>query len=104
VQQSVEQLAAGQEQMTRDIAKLQSAEQEIRRRMPAAGAARKSALPPQPVPQLSAAPLSPVPPQPAPQSLAAPLPPASPQPAPQSSASPLPPAPPEPLRPPMPVR
>jgi hypothetical protein len=104
VQQTVEQLAAGQEQMTRDIAKLQSAEQEIRRRIPAAGAARKPVLPPQPVPQLSAAPLSSVPPQPAPQSLAAPLPPAFPPTAPQSPATPLPPAPPEPLRPPMPVR
>jgi hypothetical protein len=94
VQQSVEQLAAGQEQMARDIAKLQTAGQDIRRRI--------SALPPaaattarKPVP----------PPQPAPQSSAAPLPPASPQPAPQSSAAPLPQALPEPpSRPSMPVR
>jgi hypothetical protein len=104
VQQTVEQLAAGQEQMTRDIAKLQSAEQEIRRRIPATGAARKPVLPPQPVPQLSAAPLSPVPPQPAPQSSAASLPPVPPQPALQSSATPLPAPPPEAPRPPMPVR
>jgi hypothetical protein len=94
VRQSVEQLAAGQEQMARDIAKLQTAGQDIRRRI--------SALPPaaattahKPVP----------PPQPALQSSVAPLPPASPEPAPPSSAAPLPPAPPEPpSRPPMPVR
>jgi hypothetical protein len=78
VRQSVEQLAAGQEQMARDIAKLQTAGQDIRRRI--------AALPPtaatmarKPVPRA--------------------------QPAPQSSAAPLPPAPPEPpSRPPMPVR
>jgi hypothetical protein len=94
VRQSVEQLAAGQEQMARDIAKLQAAGQDIRRRI--------SALPPaaattahKPVP----------PPQPALQSSVAPLPPAPPEPAPPSSAAPLPPAPPEPpSRPPMPVR
>ena len=94
VRQSVEQLAAGQEQMARDIANLQTAGQDIRRRI--------SALPPaaattahKPVP----------PPQPALQSSVAPLPPASPEPAPPSSAAPLPPAPPEPpSRPPMPVR
>jgi hypothetical protein len=94
VRQSVEQLAAGQEQMARDIAKLQTAGQDIRRRI--------SALPPaaattahKPVP----------PPQPALQSSVAPLPPAPPEPAPPSSAAPLPPAPPEPpSRPPMPVR
>jgi hypothetical protein len=96
VRQSVEQLAAGQEQMARDIAKLQTAGQDIRRRI--------SALPPtaattahKPVP----------PPQPALQSSVAPLPPAPPEPAPASSAVPvpLPPAPPEPpSRPPMPVR
>jgi hypothetical protein len=94
VRQSVEQLAAGQEQMARDIAKLQTAEQDIRRRI--------SALPPaaattahKPVP----------PPQPALQSSVAPLPPALPEPAPPSSAAPLPPAPLEPpSRPPMPVR
>jgi hypothetical protein len=93
VRQSVEQLAAGQEQMAHDIAKLQTAGQDIRRRIsalpPAAATARK------PVP----------PPQPAPQSSAAPLPPAPPEPAPQSSVAPLPPAPLEPpSRPPMPVR
>ena len=94
VRQSVEQLAAGQEQMARDIAKLQTAGQDIRRRI--------SALPPaaattahKPVP----------PPQPALQSSVAPLPPALPEPAPPSSAAPLPPALPEPpSRPPMPVR
>ena len=94
VRQSVEQLAAGQEQMARDIAKLQTAGQDIRRRI--------SALPPaaattarKPVP----------PPQTALQSSVAPLPPAPPEPAPRSSAAPLPPAPLElPSRPPMPVR
>ena len=94
VRQSVEQLAAGQEQMARDIAKLQTAGQDIRRRI--------SGLPPaaavtahKPVP----------PPQPALQSSVAPLPPAPPEPTPPSSAAPLPPAPPEPpSRPPMPVR
>jgi hypothetical protein len=76
--QNVEQLAAGQEQMARDIAKLQTAGQDIRRRIAAlppaaANMARK------PVPRA--------------------------QPALQSSAAPLPPAPPEPpSRPPMPVR
>jgi hypothetical protein len=94
VRQSVEQLAAGQEQMARDIAKLQTAGQDIRRRI--------SALPPaatttahKPVP----------PPQPALQSSVAPLPPTPPEPAPPSSAAPLPPAPPgPPSRPPMLVR
>jgi hypothetical protein len=93
VRQSVDQLAAGQEQIGRDIAKLQTAGQDIRRRI--------SAFPPaaattahKPVP----------PPQPALQSSVAPLPPAPPEPAPASSGPPLP-APPEPpLRPPMPVR
>ena len=77
VRQSVEQLAAGQEQMARDIAKLQTAGQDIRRRI--------AALPP------AAATMArkPVP---------------SAQPAPPSSAL-FPPAPPEPpSRPPMPVR
>jgi hypothetical protein len=94
VRQSVEQLAAGQEQMARDIAKLQTAGQDIRRRI--------SALPP-----AAATPAhKPVPPlQPALQSSVAPLPPAPPEPAPRSSAAPLPPAPLElPSRPPMPVR
>jgi hypothetical protein len=94
LRQSVEQLAAGQEQMASDIAKLQTAGQEIRRRV--------SALPPvaattahKPVP----------PPQPALQSSVAPLPPAPQEPAPPASAARLPPAPQEPpLRPPMPVR
>jgi hypothetical protein len=94
VRQSVEQLAAGQEQMARDIAKLQTAGQDIRRRISAlppasATTARKPVPPPQPAPQSSAAPLLPAPPQPAAQSSAAPLPPASPE---------------LPSRPPMPVR
>ena len=94
VRQSVEQLAAGQEQMARDIAKLQTAGQDLRRRI--------SALPP----GAATAPHRPVPPPPpALQSSVAPLSPAPPEPAPPSSATPLPPAPPEPpLRPPMPVR
>jgi hypothetical protein len=94
LRQSVEQLASGQEQMARDIAKLQTAGQEIRRRV--------SALPPaaattarRPAP----------PPQPAFQSSAAAPPPMLPEPAPASSATPLPSAPSgTPLRPPMPVR
>jgi hypothetical protein len=94
VRQSVEQLAAGQEQMARDIANLQTAGQDIRRRISAlppaaATTARKPVPPPQPAPQSSAAPLSPAPPQPAPQSSGAPLPPAPLEP---------------PLRPPMPMR
>ncbi len=91
VRQSVEQLAA-QEQMARDVAKLQTAEQDIRRRIsalpPAAATTARKPFPP---------------PQTALQSSVAPLPPAPPEPAPPSSAAPLPPAPP-PLRPPMPVR
>jgi hypothetical protein len=93
VRQSVEQLAAGQEQMARDIAKLQTAGQDIRRRIsglpPAPATARKPVPPPQPALQSPVAPLSPVPPEPALQSSAAPLPPAPPEP---------------PSRPPMPVR
>jgi hypothetical protein len=94
VRQSVEQLAAGQEKMARDIANLQTAGQDIRRRISAlppaaATTARKPVPPPQPAPQSSAAPLSPAPPQPAPQSSGAPLPPAPLEP---------------PLRPPMPMR
>jgi hypothetical protein len=93
VRQSVEQLAAGQEQMARDIAKLQTAGQDIRRRIsalpPAAATAHRPVPPPQPALQSSVAPLLPAPPEPAP----------------PSSAVPLPPAPPEPpSRPPMPVR
>jgi hypothetical protein len=93
VRQSVEQLAAGQEQMARDIAKLQTAGQDVRRRI--------TALPP----AAAATAHKPVPPLPALQSSMAPLPPAPPQPAPPLSAAPLPPAPLEPpSRPPMPVR
>jgi hypothetical protein len=85
VRQSVEELAAGQEQMARDIAKLHTAGQDTRRRtaLPPAAAItpRKPVPPPQPALQSSTAPLPP-PPEP-----------------PQSSATP-----PEPPRPPMPVR
>jgi hypothetical protein len=121
VRQSVEQLAAGQEQMVRDIAKLHTAGQDIRRRtsaLPPATTSRKPVPPPQVAPQSSTAPLTYPPPQAAPQSSAAPLtyppPQAAPQssaapltypePAPQSSAGSLLDAPPEPPRPPMPVR
>ncbi len=92
VRQSVEQLTAVQEQMARDIAKLQTAGQDIRRRI--------AALPPATAPAAR----KPVPPpQPALQSAVAPLPPAPPEPAPPTTAAPL--SPPEPpLRPPMPVR
>jgi hypothetical protein len=96
MRESVEQLAAGQEQMVRDIAKLQTAGQDIRRRIsaPAAAPAAHNPAPlPQPAPQSATGPL------PLPQGA---LPP--PQGAPQSSATPLPPLPPEPPRPPMPVR
>ena len=82
VRESVAQLAAGQEQMAREIAKLQTDEQDIRRRisLPSA-AARKPAPPLQAAPQLSAAPPAPpqasappllTPPQPATQSVTAP--------------------------------
>jgi hypothetical protein len=110
VRQSVEQLAAGQEQMARDIAKLQTAGQDIRRRISAlppaaATTAHKPVPPPQPALQSSVAPLPPAPPEPAPRSSASPLSPAPPQPAPQSSGALLPPAPLDPpSRPPMPVR
>lgn len=93
VRQSVEQLAAGQEQLARDIAKLQTAGQDIRRRISAlppaaAPTARKPVPPPQPAPRSSALP----PPEPT-------------ELAPQPSAAPLPPALPEPpSRPPAPVR
>jgi hypothetical protein len=109
MRESLAQLGAGQEQIARDIAKLQTDAQDIRRRIsayPVAISARKPVPPPQPTPQppqLSMGP--PAPPPPAPQSSAAS----------QSSAAPLPqgtvqsstaPAPlaPEPPRPPMPVR
>jgi hypothetical protein len=106
VRHSIEQLTAGQEQMARDIAKLQTAGQDIRRRIsalppPATAAPARNPVPlPQPAPALSAAPL---PPPPAAAPARNPVPP--PQPAPQSSAVPLPPALPEPpSRPPLPVR
>jgi hypothetical protein len=101
VQQSVEQLAAGQEQMARDIAKLQTAEQDIRRRMSALPPAARKPVPPPAAPQSAVVPFPP--PQAAPQSAAVPLASAPPLPAPPSAA-PLPPALPEPPRPPMPVR
>jgi hypothetical protein len=94
VRESVEQLAAGQEQIARDIAKLQTDGQDMRRGMPALPPAAQTTTR-KPVP----------PPQPAPQSSTAALPPPPPQPAPQLSTAPLPPAPSEPpLRPPMPMR
>jgi hypothetical protein len=94
VRQSVEQLAAGQEQMARDIGKLQTAGQDIRRRIsalpPAAvTTARKPVPPAQSSPPSSAALFRPAPPRPAPLSSAAPPPPGSPE---------------SPSRPPMPVR
>jgi hypothetical protein len=94
VRQSVDQLAAGQEQMARDIAKLKTAGQDTRRKISAlpptaAATARKPVSPPQPAPQSSVAPFPPAPPEPAPSSSAAPLSPAQPEP---------------PSRPPMPVR
>jgi len=91
VRQSVEQLAAGQEQMAREIAKLHTPAPDIRRRIsppPVVGVT--PALKPVPLPSAQSAttaPLSLPPPQPAP-----------------SSATPLTPPPPEPPRPPMPVR
>ncbi len=98
VRQSVEQLAAGQEQMARDIAKLHTAGQDIRRRTsalpPAATTTHKPVTPPQTAPQSSMAPVT----------YPAPLTYPPPEPAPQSSAAPLLAAPPEPPRPPMPVR
>jgi hypothetical protein len=102
VRQSVEQLAAGQEQMASDLAKLHTAEQDIRRRIsalpPAAAATVRKPVPPPPQAQPAIAPVPPPPPQ-----AVAPVPPPPPQVAPQSSAAPLPPLPPEPPRPPMPV-
>lgn len=71
VRRSVEQLTAGQEQMARDIAKLQTIGQDIRRRTsapppPAAVPARKPVPPPQQLaPQSSTAPLPPALPEPA---------------------------------------
>jgi hypothetical protein len=65
LRQTTEQLAAGQEQMAREIAKLKTAEQDIRHKIsapaprPPAAPARKPATPPQPAPQSSAAPLPP---------------------------------------------
>ncbi len=73
VRQNVEKLAAGQEQMARDITRLQTAEKDIRRRIsapppqPAAAPARKPVpMPPseQSAPQISAAPPPPAPPPP----------------------------------------
>jgi hypothetical protein len=79
VQQSVEKLAAGQEKLARDIARLQAAEKDIR---------HKIAVPP---PQPTAALRKPVPATPE-------------QATPQVSAAPPPPALPTQLRPPEPMR
>ncbi len=72
VRQSIERVAAGQEQMARYIAKLQAAEQDIRQRIsvpppqPAAAPARKPLpMPPQPASPISPTP-SPLPPPPLP--------------------------------------
>jgi hypothetical protein len=109
LRETVERLAAGQEQIARDIAKLQTEGQDIRRRMsalpPAAGGttARKPVPPPQPAPHpQSSAGLPPPPVQPPPPSSSAQLSPALPPP--PLSAAPLPPPPDQTLRPPMPVR
>jgi hypothetical protein len=69
VHQRVEELAAGQEQMARDIAKLQAAGQDMRRRISAlppaiATTARKPIPPPQPAPAPSATAAAPAAPQP----------------------------------------
>lgn len=106
LRQSVEQLVAGQQQMAREIARLQAAEEQRQRRLsaspppPAVTAARRALMPPPPPPPRQAAPqvstAAPVPPSPQPA-----LPP---RPAPQAaSPSPEPPDPPPPFRPPMPV-
>ena len=97
VRQSVEQLAAGQEQIARDVAKPQTAGQQtaghdIRRGISALPPAATTARKPVPLPQ------------PPPQSSTAPLPPEPPEPAAQSAVEPLAPSPPRPPRPPMPVR
>lgn len=106
VRESVEQLAAGQEQIARELAKLQTEKQDLRRRtsaLPSAAAtARKPVPPPQPAVQTSAGP-PPAPAQPAPQSAVPPLASAPPPPGP-ALAAPLPPPPDSLLRPPMPVR
>ena len=100
VRESIEQLAASQEQIARDIAKLQTDGQDIRRRISAlqpAITARKPFPPPQGAAQPT---VPPPPPQPAPQAAAAAPPASASQPAPQPAAPPAEPA----LRPPMPVR
>ncbi|HEY7301535.1 MAG TPA: hypothetical protein VH684_26895 [Xanthobacteraceae bacterium] len=84
MRENLDRLAAGQEQIVREIAKLQTDRQDTRRRISAlpptaATISRKPVPPPQPAPQLSVGPLPPEPPQPAPQSSAAALPPASPE-------------------------
>jgi hypothetical protein len=88
LRQSVEQLAAGQEQMVREIARLQAAGQDLRRRIPPAPPVTAAPKPAPPVPRAAAA-----------------LPPPAPLP-PPPSAAPLPTVPPAdaPPRPPLPLR
>jgi len=104
LRQSVEQLAARQEQMTRDMARLQAAEASRHRiaAPPRPAAARKPPMPAQAPPILSSAVSSPMPqPLPPPPQISSgpPMPAVSPPPA----APPQPTLEPQPLRPPMPV-
>jgi hypothetical protein len=106
LRQSVEQLVARQEQMARDMAKLQAVEMSKHRipappSHPAAATARKPPTPSQPAPEVSTAvPAVPPSPQPPPRISSEPAQPA----VPPQSAVPLQPAVmPQPLRPPMPV-
>jgi hypothetical protein len=98
VRQSVEQLAVGQEQIARDIAKLEAAGQQT-----AGHDIRRGILALPPAAATTARKPVPLPP-PAPQSSTTPLPPEPPEPAAQSAVEPLSPSPPRPPRPPMPVR
>jgi hypothetical protein len=104
LRQSVEQLASRQEQMTRDMAKLQAVEMSRHRVSaspphPAAAPARRPPMPPQAAPQVSSA--VPSAPQPPPPMASEPPPHARP---PQPAAPPQPAMAPPPLRPPMPVQ
>jgi hypothetical protein len=81
VQQSVKELATGQEKLARDVARLQAAEKDIRHKI--------SVPPPQSAATPAPKPMPAMPPEQAP---------------PQASAAPTPPAPPTQLRPPEPVR
>jgi hypothetical protein len=100
LRQSVEQLMARQEQMTRDMAKLQATETS-RHRMPAPPSHPAAARARKPLPQVLSAVPSALPPPPPPPQVS----PERPQPAipPQSAAPPQPATSPQPLRPPMPV-